>query len=299
MLISHLIIKWISFISLMLLFVSTVMAQRPSVDDINLMTFNIRYPNPDDGFNYWPKRKQLVASMIQFHDADIVGLQEAFRSQLADIEEMLPTYAWHGVCRTSGDKKPNPDNEFSAILYKRERFDLLEGDTFWLSETPDEVGKAGWDANLPRIVSWAKFRDKQNDRTFFHFNTHFDHRGEVAREESAKLLLQQISTIADTAPVVVTGDFNAIPESVPYRTIVDENNPEHLTDAMGITQMPHHGPNGSSTNSFLFPGVPGRRIDYIFIKNGVSIMRHAILSDSWSGRLPSDHLPVLATCRLP
>jgi endonuclease/exonuclease/phosphatase family metal-dependent hydrolase len=159
---------------------------------IKVMTFNIRFPNPGDGFNYWPNRKELVASMIRFNEADLVGVQEAFRSQLDELTQMLPGYAWTGLCRTDGSQNPDPDNEFSAILYRTDRFELLESETFWLSPKPSEVGSKSWDAALPRIVSWARFRDKQTQQEWYHFNTHFDHIGQQARLESARLILNKI-----------------------------------------------------------------------------------------------------------
>lgn len=259
-----------------------------------VMTFNIRYPNPGDGFNYWPNRKEIAASMIRFHEADLVGVQEAFRGQLEDLMEQLPAYKWYGVCRTDGSTDPDPDGEFSAILYRTERFELLEGNTFWLSENPEEVGVAGWDAALPRIVTWAKFRDKRTDKTFYHFNTHFDHRGEEARRQSAVLIREKIAEIAGQSPVVLTGDFNAIPTSIPYRELTDHDHQDQLLDALYLSEQPHHGPMSTGTKNFRFPGAPDRRIDYIFIKNNIKVLKHAILSDSWSGRFPSDHLPVIA-----
>lgn len=259
-----------------------------------VMTFNIRYPAPSDGFNYWPNRKDLVASMIRYHEADLVGVQEAFRGQLDDLMKLLPGYQWHGVCRTDGTADPDPDGEFSAILYRSDRFELLEGNTFWLSENPKVVGVAGWDAALPRIVTWAKFSDKNTGEEFYHFNTHFDHRGQTARRESAKLIREQITTIAGSSPVVLTGDFNTIPTAAPYQNITDDHRAGALLDALYQSEQAHHGPMSTWTNSFQFPGVPDRRIDYIFIKNNFKVLKHATLSDSWSGRLPSDHLPVIA-----
>lgn len=267
-------------------------------EGLNVMSFNIRLPNPDDGFNYWPNRKDMAASMIRFYEADLVGVQEAFRSQLDDLSKLLPPFAWTGVCRTDGTTTPNPDNEFSAILYRTDRLELLEGSTLWLSEHPDEAGKKGWDAALPRIVTWGKFRDKSTGKVFFHFNTHFDHMGKQAREESARLLLNKVLEIAGAMPVVVTGDFNAQPTDAPIRIVTDPGNPHRLADGYFVSQMPHHGPTGTWTNAFLFPGMPGQRIDYVLVKNGMSVLKHAILSDSWSGRLPSDHLPVWARVRV-
>lgn len=267
-------------------------------DHFQVMTFNIRYPNPNDGFNYWPNRKELAASMIRFHDADIVGVQEAFRAQLEDLTTLLPDYEWYGVCRTDGATDPEPDGEFSAIIYRSDRFQLVFGNTFWLSDNPEEVGVAGWDAALPRIVTWAKFRDKQTQREFFFFNTHFDHRGQEARTKSARLIREQIATIAGNTPVILTGDFNAVPTDTPYRVLTDEEADDHLLDALYLSETPHHGPMSTWTNAFQFPGVPDRRIDYIFVKNGLKVLKHANLSDSWGGRLPSDHLPVLARVML-
>lgn len=260
---------------------------------LHIMTFNIRLATTDDGYNYWKNRTELVRSMIQYHEAEIVGLQEAMKVQLDDLSKMLPDYEWFGLCRTDGTTNPNPDNEFSAILYKKDRFERLGGATFWLSETPEKPGSKSWDAAITRIVTWAKFRDKQSGKEFFHFNTHFDHVGTKAREESAKIILEKIATIAGDAPIVLTGDFNCNETETPYRLITDKNDKRHLQDAMLISKLPHHGPL-STWSGFSFPGVPGRRIDFIFVKNKVEVLKHAILSDSWSGRFPSDHLPVIA-----
>jgi endonuclease/exonuclease/phosphatase family metal-dependent hydrolase len=128
----------------------------------------------------------------------------------------MPEYSWFGVCRTDGSTNPVPDGEFSAILYRKDRFELLDGNTFWLSETPEEKGSVGWDAALPRIVTWVKFKDKQTGKVFFHFNTHFDHIGVVARNESAKLLKQRAHSIAGDTPVIITGDFNCGENEQPY-----------------------------------------------------------------------------------
>lgn len=274
--------------TLAFLFLTTLtMAQ----DDIRVMSFNIRFANPNDGVDYWPNRKELVASMIRFHEADIVGLQEALRTQLDDLVELMPDYGWYGLCRTDGSVNPVPDNEFSAILYRKSRFILLDSATFWLSENPEKPGSTGWDAALPRITSWVKFRDRASGKEFYHFNTHFDHRGELAREESARLLVERLGSKAAESPVILTGDFNCEPTHEPYRIITAKGS--GLADALFLSKMPHHGPL-STWSGFQFPGLPGRRIDYIFINDKVKVRKHAILSDSWSGRFPSDHLPVLA-----
>ncbi len=258
-----------------------------------VMSFNIRYDNPNDGENWWKYRKDKVAQLIQFYDTDILGLQEVLKGQLDDLEERLPSYEYFGVGRDDGKTK----GEYSPVLYNTEKFELLENGTFWLSKTPDVPGSKDWDAAITRICTWAKFRDKQTEQEFYFFNTHFDHRGVEAREQSAALIAQKISEIAGNTPGILTGDFNAAPTTVAYQNLVAGENA--LTDAIDISQRPHYGPLGTF-NGFRQPEEDdGRRIDYVFVKNGVKVHKHGILTDSWGGKLPSDHFPVLAEVSLP
>jgi endonuclease/exonuclease/phosphatase family metal-dependent hydrolase len=286
-----------SFVLITIAFLSVIdcFAQEAS---FRVMSFNIRLPVQSDGINYWDLRRPLVASTIRYHEPDILGVQEAFRRQLDEMTTDMPEYAWFGVCRTDGSVQPNPDSEFSAILYRKDRFERLEGSTFWLSETPWVAGSKGWDAAFPRIVTWAKFRDLKSGKTFFCFNTHFDHMGEQAREESAKLLLQKMNEIAGKEPVILSGDFNSTDTSKPYLLLTDPHSTYSMTDALFVSKTPHHGPLGSFSGSFTLPGVGNYRIDFIFFRNNITVLKHAILSDSWDGRLPSDHLPVLAEMRI-
>ncbi len=283
---------------LLLVFVLSMITGTPGTaqaDPLRVMTFNIRFNNPDDGYNAWPHRKELAASMIRYHEADVVGLQEALHGQLEDLKALLPGYEWFGVSRDDGSSGPDSPGEFAAILYRSDRLERLDGGTFWLSPTPEVVGSVGWDAALTRTATWCRFRDKRSGREFYHFNTHFDHRGESAREESARVILQQMTAIAGEAPpAVLTGDFNCVPVDPPYRVLTAERG---LQDAMLVSAEPHHGPH-STWSGFTFPGHPGRRIDYIFTNEKVEVRRHATLAESWSGRFPSDHLPVLAEIAL-
>jgi endonuclease/exonuclease/phosphatase family metal-dependent hydrolase len=265
---------------------------------LRVMTFNIRYNTPNDGENAWPHRKDMAAGMILFHNADIVGVQEALRGQVDDLSERLPGYGWIGIGRDDGKDA----GEFMAVFYRKERLRLLNESTFWLSETPEKPGM-GWDAACSRVVTWGHFEDLKTGEKFYHFNTHFDHRGEIARRESAKLLLEGVSEIAGSEPLVVTGDFNARPDSEPIEIITrgfsgnsgnSGNADKKLTDSKSVSQHGHHGPSGTWTG-FKSAGAPGDEpIDYIFIKNDVSVLRHGTLSDSFDGRFPTDHMPVLA-----
>ena len=257
---------------------------------INVMTFNIRYSTASDSLNAWSFRKDKVSSQILFHEAHIVGVQEALHGQVMDLQNDLPGFKFVGVGRTDGKQ----DGEYSALFYNSKRFHLIASETFWLSEQPAVPGSKSWDAAITRIVTWAKLKDLETKNTFFVFNTHFDHIGKVARRESARLLLNKIDIIAGKALVIVTGDFNAKPADEPVQVLVDNTNALRLTNAKLVTQQPHYGPTGTF-NAFGAKEISDEPIDYIFIKNGFSVIKHATLSQTWQGRFSSDHFPVFAT----
>lgn len=254
------------------------------------MTFNIRYNEPRDGVNAWPNRKQKVADVIRFHKADLVGVQEALIGQLEDLEKLLPSFAWCGVGRTDGKH----DGEFSAILYKKARFKLLECKTFWLSPTPEIAGSKGWDAAYPRVVTFAKFRDNLSKKTFYHFNTHFDHIGVKARFESAKMIIGRIRNASSGIQSVLTGDLNVKEDSEAYKTLTAADS--GLKDARYISRNGHFG--GNSTFNAFKEMQPANKIDYVFVTPGIQVFEHGVLSDNWDGLWASDHLPVLAEIML-
>jgi endonuclease/exonuclease/phosphatase family metal-dependent hydrolase len=275
------------FVFGMILFTGT-MAQ--SAKDMRVMTYNIRYKNTIDSINGWDYRKDNVAALIKYHQADIIGMQEAFLTQIADLEKRLPGYKWYGVPRVTGN-----NGECNPVFYRADRYTLLDKGTFWYSETPYIKESKSWDAFYPRIASWCKFRDKRSGIEFFFFNTHFDHRGEIARQKSAEVLRHQIDSIAKKSPVIVTGDFNSGPSSTAYHTMVQD---EELKDALFITATPHYGPVNSAGGFFVSTRPIRSRIDYIFVNKKVNVLQHATITDQQEGRYYSDHLPVIAVVGL-
>lgn len=256
---------------------------------MNIITYNIRYNNPGDGVNAWPNRIEMVTGLLQFHNPDIFGLQEALYGQITDIQKNLPDYEWFGVGRDDGKKA----GEFSPIFFKKSEFILLKHGTFWLSKTP-EIPSKGWDAALNRIVTWGKFQSKVTGKQFIVFNTHFDHRGVEARKESAALIRKKIEemTYDNALPAILTGDFNLTPDQEPILLIK-----KYLSDAREISQEPPYGPAGTF-NGFKWDAPLKERIDYIFVNDKVKVLKYAILTDSKDQRYPSDHLPVFAKVQL-
>lgn len=254
-----------------------------------VMTFNIRLDLASDSLNAWSFRKDKLVSQILFHDVDLLGVQEAQPHQMRYLETVLPEFQSVGVGRDDGKN----EGEYSAIYYRKARFKILASSTFWLSETPGKPGKKGWDAACNRIVTWAKLEDRKSGNVIFHFNTHLDHMGQIARRESARLILKAVDSISGKIPALVTGDFNAFPSDEPIRILTDSSNSGHLTDSRLVSQMPHYGPTGTFTG-FGAKEQSDQPIDYIFFNRGFKILRHATLSQTWQGRFSSDHFPVWA-----
>lgn len=256
--------------------------------EARLMSYNIRYDTPADGVNAWPQRKAAVAELLRQHAPDIFGIQEALPHQVSELSAALPDYGWLGVGRDAGD-----GGEGVPVFYRKDRFTLLQSATFWLSETPDQPSR-GWDAALNRICSYGQFEEKTDQRRLWVINCHFDHAGQTARLESARLVLSQIETInPDGEPLVLMGDFNAEPESPPMVLLK-----QHLSDSRDSSRSPPSGPSGTFSG-FVTGSAVTHRIDYLFIasRGPVEVLEHAVLDDANAGHYPSDHLPVLVRIR--
>ena len=246
---------------------------------IRVMSFNIL--SDDHPEHAWANRKSAVASMIRFHRADLIGLQEPSQDQLFDLTQILSEY----------DSFPGTLN---PVLFRKSRFEILASGSFFLSQTPNQPG-IGWDAKFQRAASWVKLRDKKMEREVYFFNAHLDYHGSKARFEGAKLIQEKIREIAKSNPCILAGDFNLFPELEGKKTY--DLITEQLKDALVSAQFPHHGPTGT-WSGFKVAGQPGVRPDCIFVSPQIDVYLHGILSDTFDGQFPSDHLPVVADVKI-
>lgn len=264
--------------------------QKETPQPVNVMSFNIRYDNPEDSLNNWKYRKDRAANAIRFYEADIVGTQEVLHNQLQDLQTRLPEYGVIGVGREDGKTQ----GEYSALWYNKDRFHLKDSGYFWLSETPEVVGSKGWDGACERIASWGVLEEKGSGKPYFVLNTHFDHVGEVARRESVNLILQRTDSLSKGMPVIVTGDFNADPESEVVKKLTETANPLHLTDSRSLAAVVY-GPEWTFHDFNEIPFDKRPLIDYIFVRNGLKVTRYGVLAETENEGLLSDHAPVLVT----
>ena len=259
---------------------------------IIVLSYNIRLATPSDAPNTWNARKQKVFSIIRESKADVFGLQEALHEQVIDIKNAFPDFTKVGVGRDDGIEA----GEYSPLFFNAHKYKMLSSGTFWLSQTPSLPGSRGWDAACNRVVSWVKLKDYKTGKIFLVFSTHFDHMGEMARRNSAKLLIHAVDSLSGNYPAVVLGDFNSQPGSEPYNIITDQSDPKHLSDARENCKKPA-GPKHTFTG-FKVGGQPGERIDYIFLKNKVKVQSFRVNNANNGDYYPSDHLPVSATLEL-
>lgn len=271
--------------------------------EVRVMSFNIRYGTANDGQNHWKNRYEMVFDVLRNHRPDIVGLQEALSFQIDQIRKAVEGFGLIGVAREDGKN----DGEYSAILYRLDRFDVDESGTFWFSDTPEVPGSSHWGNACVRICSWARFVEKKSGGAFYVFNLHLDHVSQPSREKSAVLLSQRVLNRKHPDPFVVTGDFNT-GENNPVilylkgkaalsKSNGDEcKNPVPMVDTFRIL---HPDANEVGTFNGFSGNRKGEKIDYIFTLPDVKVLEAKILYDNVDGKFPSDHFPVWATLRFP
>lgn len=255
--------------------------------ELNLMSFNLRYDNPNDNEDNWHHRKEKVIELIKNYEPAIFGIQEGLSHQVNYMDSCLSNYKYIGVGRDDAKE----EGEYSAIFYDTTIINLEEENTFWLSESPDSIS-VGWDASMERICTYGLFKNKESGNRIWIFNTHFDHRGKEARKNSAYLILKKIENLNNLKfPIALMGDFNSRPTDLPIEIIK-----EKLMDGQLISENPFYGPTGTF-NGFKNETVTNR-IDYIFTDN-LKVLRYIHIDDRLNNnRHISDHLPVFTTIRI-
>ena len=252
--------------------------------DLKVMTYNIRLSLESDKENSWNNRKDDALALMSYYHPDYFGVQEAIPQQMIDIKTNLKDYDFVGVGRDNGKNQ----GEYSAIFYDKNKLEVTKSGTFWLSETPEKPSK-GWDAAYNRVCTYAFFKIKKTGKQFLAMNLHFDHVGDVARVNSAKLILEKIKKLnPKNVPLTLTGDFNLTDDSEPIKIIS-----KSLDNVFYHSKKTHYGPKGTFTG-FDINTIPQDRIDYIFVK-GFEVLSNRTINDRRENLLyPSDHFPVLA-----
>lgn len=274
---------------LFLLFL-TLASISPQAQTYKVMSYNLKFANEDDGENSWSKRKTKIFELINYYAPDILNSQEGIYSQLTEIENHVSYFApFEGKARDDGDKK----GEYTAIFYNKNKFHLEESNTFWLSSTPYIVSK-GWDAAYRRICTYVLLKDKTTQKKLWVIDVHFDNEGEIARKESAKMILELIKKINAKLnyPIIFTGDLNAHPKDEPIKILSKE-----LNIAKEISQTPFYGPSGTFED-YKTDSIITEQLDYIFVHK-FNVLNYRHIDDRRDDNyFPSDHLPVFSEIQI-
>ncbi len=251
--------------------------------ELRVMTFNIRYGTADDGDHVWPNRRDIVADVIAREAPDVLAIQEALAFQLDELAPVLEGYRKLGQHRDGGT-----GGEFSGLYVRTAAVEVVDDGEFWLSPTPDVVASRGWDAALHRMAVWADVQVPGFEGAVRVYGTHFDHRGEEARIESARLIAAHARDGGH--PTVVMGDLNVPDGSEAIRTFAD------LGYVSAVTAL-HPGETRGTFNGFRDPTGGSGRIDHVLVGPGLEAVSARILDDRIDGTFPSDHFPVTARVR--
>ena len=269
------------------LFIAKTECSFGQTSSLKVLSFNIRYNNPNDGENSWPNRSELVKNFLWSESPDIIGFQEVLDNEVLELDRALFNYNFSqrqytrvGVGREDGKTK----GEYSPIYFRSNRFQLISSKTVWLSQTPDKPCK-GWDAACERIATFALLFDEELKDTLLVVNAHWDHVGVVARQESAKLILKEIEGFTSIQNIIFMGDLNCVPEDLALKKLRAE-----FSDAgMGASSMV-----GTFNNFDRAANSNAPRIDYVFYKlENLGFHSYKVGNTDVAEPLLSDHFPVV------
>ncbi|MEU3285295.1 endonuclease/exonuclease/phosphatase family protein [Streptomyces longwoodensis] len=256
---------------------------------LEVMSYNLRFASPTRPHS-WPERRPVMRELLRRAAPHVIGTQEGQGPQLADVESDLgPHYDWLGTGRDGGE------DESAAVFYDRRRLVPVGHGDFWLSDTPGRAGSNTWGGAHPRMVTWVRFQDRAaGGRPFCVLNTHLDNGSAYARGRAAALIAERVPGLAGSAPLVVTGDFNAIAhESPAHATLLGAG----LVDTWDAARS--RGPAYGTWHGWGAPAPGGDRIDWILATPDVTVLRAWVDLSADGGQWPSDHFPVCASLRLP
>jgi len=258
-------------------------------NELFAMSFNLRYASENPP-NAWPARRPVMRACIESVAPDLIGTQEGVYRQLKDLASDLPGYDWIGLGRDGGSR-----GEFMAVVYRKDRFEPMAYDHFWLSDTPETMGSSTWGHSNRRMVTWVRFKNRSTGLEFFFWNTHLDHANQTAREKAAALILERSKKLDAALPFLLVGDFNAeAGNNKAYDILV---RPDAFADAWkGAPEV--RGPKVNTFHNYQGEIANDRRIDWILHRGPVSVRAVQVVTYSRMGQYPSDHFPVAAWVKL-
>ena len=251
---------------------------------ISIVTFNMRYPNENDGENYFLSRIPLIKEVIEKRRPDVIAAQEITDEFRLALVKALPDYTVLGAGRM-----PDRHGEGVGFLFRKDALQLCDLRTNWLSDTPTVPGsryKESDQSYIPRVMATATFVPFDTELPSFRvYNLHTDHVGKEARYLSSKALLAAIErdTEASALPYIAVGDLNAFPDDPEIKLLSESGVLHDVSDKLKVT-----------FHRFMQKGYEGAKIDYVFLSDGIRCEDVSIWPETRGGICLSDHHPVEA-----
>jgi endonuclease/exonuclease/phosphatase family metal-dependent hydrolase len=261
---------------------------------MHILTCNIRCPSLADGPDHWPFRKAICADVIAAQSPDIICFQEMWDVQLRDLQSEFPAYEWFATV-----DEPSGQNPMNAVFYRAAAFTRISGAGYWLSETPHVPGSKSWDSDCVRLANWLRLRARASGKEFRVINAHLDHVSQTARENQARLIVEDSNGYPADYAQVLTGDMNCAAGNPAIALFEAGMWRDTYTVVHGVADP------GFTNHGFLGPDFrpdAGRpelgKIDWIFVKGNLRVADASIIKDARDGRFPSDHYFVSAEVHL-
>lgn len=250
---------------------------------LHIASFNIHYIVPNDKNDDWDERKHAVTHVLKDIDADIVAFQETETFDGGHYSKRNLQLDWIHSSTTgyknaaAGDPEVFPNTQ--PIIYKANKYAVVDHGFFFFSETPDKIYSKQWDGGYPYFCSWVRFRSRCSDKDFYLFNVHNDFKSRGNRLKTSELIVDRIEKIVlENLPIIVLGDFNA-PKG--FKEI-------RLLETIGLSVVPSGGATNRILGMHILPA-----IDHILIskefrpQSDIKVWRNR-----YDGVYPADHYPI-------
>ena len=260
--------------------------------EYKIMTFNMRINLDTDGPNSWPYRLSSVSQFLKKMQPLIIGAQEVSNDMRDGVLTLCPEFYSFGLPRTR-------DEEATPILYNSDILYLIEGGTFWLSETPTVPDSISYNAAYHRICTYAVFCFKNNRQKRFRvYNTHLDNKSELARIKGMEIIYNHIEkkNKEEHLRTILMGDLNTEHGSKVLEYMKEQKNNHLLPTNNAFDYM---DPKNIGATFHNFNGqIEGNPLDYIFFTDDIKVKNPVIFRNKINGRYISDHYPVYITIKL-
>ncbi len=249
---------------------------------VRIMSFNLRYC--DDKAGSVKDRSKISAAIIEQYEPDSFGAQEATGRWMKILGKALgEKYAYVAHPRDKQGYK----SERNPVFYLKDKYNLIDKGTIWLSETPEAKYTKSFDSNCHRIATWAVLENKVTGERYTHINTHLDHILEETRVAQVEVLIKKLTELQKENRVFCTGDFNTDPSSKVYSRMTETSDDVKTVAKITDDGMTFHDYGRCSKQA-------GSTIDYIFASKGSDVATYKIIRNTFNDMYSSDHFPIVA-----